>query len=319
MKFSEQVIVTGSTDNVTLTGMFNCFLLVFTSDQIDQVDNCHDGAASTSFYSFKSYKYAFVNNKLYSDAAKSYIGVFYNDGTEYRCTTGNLAFEKGKYYVYNTIAGGFTLPKMESGTVDEMENEKEEDMPIEDAITITLPPDNEIWYTSTTGTVVELPKYPCELVSNTYENGQGKFTFATNVTNLGKCFSDLGLTDKNSPDFLSLVFPASIETLDTYRTLAGLRYATSIVLPRNVTNLGMDFLGSFGDKSDNDKHLYFLSETPPSSVSSLAFWNQGGTMYVYYPKGADYSIVKNALQSWVNEYTHPDFTYVMVETEYNIQ
>ena len=51
------------------------------------------------------------------------------------------------------------------------------------------PPDNEIWYTTNDGNVVN-PTHPdafgVNIVSNTYENGKGVITFDGTITTLGE-------------------------------------------------------------------------------------------------------------------------------------
>ena len=44
-------------------------------------------------------------------------------------------------------------------------------------VTISLPPNDEIWYTSTTHDIISLENYPYKLVSNTYKDGIGKYKF----------------------------------------------------------------------------------------------------------------------------------------------
>lgn len=97
-----------------------------------------------------------------------------------------------------------------------------------------------------------------------------------------------------------------------------LYYASSIVLPPDLIAVGPDFFGGLGCELDAPKHLYFLSDTAPSYVSYLAFWNQSGVLYIHYPKGADYSVLIEPLEDWLSDFSAPDFEYIMVETEYII-
>jgi hypothetical protein len=41
----------------------------------------------------------------------------YTDNAEFKIFTGNLNFEKGKYYVYNSVSNGYDVPPMEEGGV----------------------------------------------------------------------------------------------------------------------------------------------------------------------------------------------------------
>ena len=46
----------------------------------------------------------------------AYILGRYSDDAEFMVFTGKLNFEKGKYYVYNSVSNGFDVPPMEEGT-----------------------------------------------------------------------------------------------------------------------------------------------------------------------------------------------------------
>ena len=109
---------------ITLHANYDCFLLIFNNSQISSLQNCN-GATLSSFFNFKNYKYAFVANKLYNDAEKSnaYILGKYTNNAEFKVFTGNLNFEKGKYYVYNSVSNGFDVPPMENGSVTNREIE----------------------------------------------------------------------------------------------------------------------------------------------------------------------------------------------------
>ena len=46
---------------------------------------------------------------------KAWIGGEYTNGASFRIYANNLQFEKGKYYIYNSVTNNFTIPKMEQG------------------------------------------------------------------------------------------------------------------------------------------------------------------------------------------------------------
>ena len=94
---------------------------------------------------------------------------------------------------------------------------------------------NEIWYTSSDGNIVT-PYYEdvfgANIISNTYENGQGIITFDGPVTSIGgsafgKCTS---LTSVNIPDSVT-----SIENV----AFAECSSLTSVTIPDSVTSFGM--------------------------------------------------------------------------------
>lgn len=306
--FNEQIDITAQSSVVALNGAYDCALIVFTDNNIESLLN-FDGETSTSFFSFNTYKYAFVNNQLFTSSGKNeaYILGTYTNGDKFQINTGSLNFTKGKYYVYNNIGASFNVPPMEEG--DETLNS--------DVVTINLPPNNEIWYTSATGEPIELDNYPYELISNTYENGIGKYKFNEDVVNIGAYFSDRENSQEDILKFTSLTLPSTIKNIDTYFALGYMHNASYLILPVNLASIGVDFIGGFGENLD-EKHLYFLSTECPTYSGTYygAFWNQSSTLYVHYPKGADYSTVETELEKWKND--SGDFEYQLVETSYNL-
>ena len=117
--FNEVIVVSASTHEIALTARYDCFLIVFSGSDIATIVN-YNGLYETPLFSFEQYKYAFVNDKLYKDNYKNeaYVGGTFSDGAAFKCYTGDLAFEKGKYYVYSVLTGGFIIPGMEEGGVN---------------------------------------------------------------------------------------------------------------------------------------------------------------------------------------------------------
>lgn len=314
--FNEPIDITISSNTVSLNGIYDCALIIFNDSKIESLHN-FDGENNSSFFSFNNYKYAFVKDYLYLPAHKdkAYIFGAYTNGAEFLISTGNLKFAKGKYYVYNSIDNDFNLPPMEDG-----ENNN-------DVVTLNLPPNNEVWYTSTTGQVVELSHYPYELISNTYENGIGKYKFAEEVVDVGAYFSDVENSREQMLQFASIILPSNVKKIDTIYALGYLYNAYSLILPENLEEVGTAFMSGFGEYLE-EKHLYFISEKCPKLYDpwydNRYFWNQSRVLYVHYPKGSDYSEVKQGLEEWrqetINGDNDPsnDFEYVMVETSYNL-
>lgn len=115
--FDDEVSISSSATTVVLPAKYDCFLLVFNQTGVATLQNI-DGDKTEDFFDFgTSYKYAFVNSALYSETNKDTAHIFgkYTDSEYFKVFTGNLVFEKGKYYIYNSIAGGFNLPEMEDG------------------------------------------------------------------------------------------------------------------------------------------------------------------------------------------------------------
>ena len=311
--FNEPIDITISSNTVSLNGIYDCALIIFNDSKIESLHN-FDGENNSSFFSFNTYKYAFVKDYLYLPAHKdkAYILGTYTNGAEFHISTGNLKFAKGKYYVYNSVDNDFNLPPMENG-----ENDSNSDV-----VTLNLPPNNEVWYTSTTGQVVELSNYPYALVSNTYENGIGKYKFAEEVVNIGDYFNGVAMEQ-----FASFILPSNVTKIGYGNHLGGLRNAEYLILPERLEEVGTDFMSGFGEYLE-EKHLYFTSEKCPKLYDpwyyNRCFWNQSSVLYVHYPKGSDYSEVEQGLEAWRQETINGDddpsndFEYVMVETSYNL-
>ena len=114
--FDEQIDISITSNVIILHAKYDCSLLIFNNEKIQTLQN-FNGSALASFFTFSTYKYAFVNNTLYDVPKKNdaYILGKYTDNAEFKIFTGNLNFEKGKYYVYNSISNGFDVPPMEEG------------------------------------------------------------------------------------------------------------------------------------------------------------------------------------------------------------
>ncbi len=116
--FDEQIEISITSNVITLHAKYDCSLLIFNNEKIQTLQN-FNGSAFASFFTFNTYKYAFVNNNTLYDVAKkndAYILGKYTDDAEFKIFTGNLNFEKSKYYVYNSISNGFDVPPMEEGS-----------------------------------------------------------------------------------------------------------------------------------------------------------------------------------------------------------
>ena len=116
--FDEPIDITVSSNTISLNGIYDCALIIFNDSKIESLQN-FDGENNISFFSFNTYKYAFVKDYLYLPAHKdkAYILGTYINGAEFQISTGNLKFAKGKYYVYNSVDNEFNLPPMEDGSV----------------------------------------------------------------------------------------------------------------------------------------------------------------------------------------------------------
>lgn len=114
--FDETIDIKPGSSAVTLHADYDCFLLIFGGADLRSLQN-NSGTSTQPFFTFGDYRYAFVNTSLCAESArdKACIEGEYTSGTAFRIMTGKLAFETGKYYVYNTLSGGFDVPPMGEG------------------------------------------------------------------------------------------------------------------------------------------------------------------------------------------------------------
>lgn len=98
-------------------------------------------------------------------------------------------------------------------------------------------PNNEIWYTTTNGNIIELSEYwgGEELISNTYEDGKGIMVFANDVTDITKAF-DMEHREEDETQLLSVTLPNSIEIIGEC-AFYGCIYLPSIEMPSGVTSI----------------------------------------------------------------------------------
>ena len=96
------------------------------------------------------------------------------------------------------------------------------------------PADNEIWYTTVDGNIINNPytgAFEANIIDNTYENGKGVITFDGEVTSIGEgafceCYN-----------LTSITIPNSVTSIGNYafQLCADL---TSVTIPNSVTSIG---------------------------------------------------------------------------------
>ena len=139
-------------------------------------------------------------------------------------------------------------------------------------------PNNQIWYTSTDGEIVEpysgedndfanaLTTFGANIISNTYENGQGIITFDGDVTKIG-CCAFIGYdyyTDEetSSMQLLSIIIPNSVTAIEEM-AFSECYNLTDVAIGGGVTTIGEDAF-SFCES--------LVSVTIPDSVKTIEIW-----------------------------------------------
>lgn len=125
------------------------------------------------------------------------------------------------------------------------------------ALFAILPPNNEIWYTSSNGNVVTPSNtYGPTIIDNTYENGKGIITFDGDVTSIidwafSYYYSLTSITIPNSVTSIgeyafyeckgltSITIPNSVISIG-YWAFKECSALTSITIPNSVTSIGGD-------------------------------------------------------------------------------
>ncbi len=121
---------------------------------------------------------------------------------------------------------------------------------------IATPPNNQIWYTSTDGMVVipnDTNVFGANIVSNTYEEGQGVIVFDSEVAEIGYRAFDF------CTSLTSVSIPNSVTQIG-YRAFHVCTKLISVTIPDRVTSIGNSaFLGC----------TELISVTIPDSVTSI--------------------------------------------------
>lgn len=150
------------------------------------------------------------------------------------------------------------------------------------ALFVTLPEgpaDNEIWYTSTDGNIInvvvdfetDLSASGISIISNNYSNGFGVITFSDTLTFIGDS------AFKHRETLSSITLPESITNIGngSFMECSSL---TSFVIPRNVTKVGFSafrdcpslndikFEGSMTEWEMVTKGMYLNLNTPATYV-----------------------------------------------------
>ena len=171
---------------------------------------------------------------------------------------------------------------------------------------------NKIWYTSSDGSIITPYSYVfgANIVSNTYENGQGVITFDAPVTSIGgSAFYDCtSLTSITIPDSVtsignlafrectsltSVTIPDSVTSIgdDAFRDCTSL---ASVTIPDRVTSIGRSaFEGCTSLTS-----VYCKATTPPTGGPNM-FDSNASDRKIYVPRN---SVEAYQSASYWNEY-----------------
>lgn len=118
LAFDEIIQVTASTSSVVLHATYDCFLIIVSDETVSNIRNDNGNWYEHDFFKYDRYFYVFVNTTLYEPSRRDYAQFAgqHIDGTGFTCKTGNMVFNKGKYYIISNVALYYDLPYMDDGS-----------------------------------------------------------------------------------------------------------------------------------------------------------------------------------------------------------
>lgn len=114
LNFDETVNISKTTSKLTLSAQYDCFLLLFSADNISQIIASFNnqpqkvGNVYCYFVNTASYNYGGTSSSLY-------LTILRKDGTKVVAQIGGLGFEKGKYYYFDDLTNTFNIDPMPNG------------------------------------------------------------------------------------------------------------------------------------------------------------------------------------------------------------
>lgn len=116
LRFEEDVNITKGTKSISLTAIYNCYLLMFDTQTFSYASMQYmSGSAHTgrAFTTTDEVHYMFINGKegKLEDIEYRVVGTK-NEGS---VNVNAFSFENGKYYLFELIDGSITIPRMQQG------------------------------------------------------------------------------------------------------------------------------------------------------------------------------------------------------------
>ena len=115
LKFEQSVNIDASTKAISLTALYDCYLLFFEKSAFSKVSYYKNGDLK-EFGETDELFYIFINahNNQYKD--KSSISYQTTNGDKGDIQLFPYTFEMGKYYKFDLVSGSFVIPEMQQGT-----------------------------------------------------------------------------------------------------------------------------------------------------------------------------------------------------------
>ena len=178
----------------------------------------------------------------------------------------------------------------------------------------TTPPNNEIWYTSTDGNIVEpinTNLFAVDIESNTYENGKGIIRFSADLYQIGeKKYSYSSIEDAvfNANNLLTIKLPESVRQICTFAFFS-CRNLREITLPEHLDYLGFSsFEGCRSIETITIPESEVIANNPISGSSLKCFYGP------YSSEGGMYLIKDGVLLSYAKSFDE-DMTVCTIPEE----
>lgn len=118
LSFNENITIAKNTTNITLKGIYNCYLLLFDATNISSITSSF-GREEKALHKKDDIYYLFVESDYYATAssAPTYLNIHIvrPNGATVDLNIGKLKLEKGKYYYFNDTTNSFDIEPMENG------------------------------------------------------------------------------------------------------------------------------------------------------------------------------------------------------------
>lgn len=122
ISFSETIHMTKDMTNLTLTAIYDSYLLLFDAQNISKCRFIHDTSNNSQTYINKDLNNTgevfnlFIKDFNYTTSTyRPFVELTRPDGMISKIYLNKFPFEKGKYYYFNDMTNSFDIPKMESG------------------------------------------------------------------------------------------------------------------------------------------------------------------------------------------------------------
>lgn len=122
ISFSETIHMTKDMTNLTLTAIYDSYLLLFDAQNISKCRFIHDTNNNSQTYINKYLNNTgevfnlFIKDFNYTTSTiRPFVELTRPDGMISKIYLNKFPFEKGKYYYFNDMTNSFDIPKMESG------------------------------------------------------------------------------------------------------------------------------------------------------------------------------------------------------------